>query len=518
MGEVYKAKDLKLNRMVALKVLKSDHNADPERRQRFIQEAQAASALNHPNIITMHDILSEEGSEIMVMEMVAGRTLNEIIPRGGLRVPQVINYSAQIADALAAAHGAGIIHRDLKPGNIMVTDRDLVKLLDFGLAKLDPAAFELNPDPDATNLAPLTVQGSIVGTLCYMSPEQAQGKPADTRSDIFSFGAVLYEMATGMRAFTGENGISMLSSVLRDEPRRVMEITPDVPAVLSDVIHRCLQKEPAHRFQTMAELRDGLIRLRQLSESGNLFIQSPIAETVIVKPSQSSSTLSAIAAPPVPPAPPPPPPAAPGRSVWPFAIAGVLAVMIGAVVWHFIPHKRAEEPPPAVVAETPAKSEPLVGKPSPATATPAPPTAPIAPPVAPAKDPVALLVPVADGTPVSLELLNDIPVDAEPGLALQFKVTEDVKVGGEIAIAAGSRAAGELFGKAKKKQFLVVGRGTKITVQLNTVDAPDGAKLKFREEARPIETPGLKSKTLAVAKGAVTVGYTAGAQAIRLKR
>src|SRR6187431_1701070 len=138
MGEVYKAKDLKLNRMVALKVLRADHTGDAERRQRFIQEAQSASALNHPNIITIHDILSEDGTEIMVMEMVAGRTLTEIIPRGGLRVPQVINYSAQMADALAAAHGAGIIHRDLKPGNIMVTDRDLVKLLDFGLAKVAP--------------------------------------------------------------------------------------------------------------------------------------------------------------------------------------------------------------------------------------------------------------------------------------------------------------------------------------------------------------------------------------------
>ena len=486
MGEVYKARDLKLNRMVALKVLRPDHNGDSDRRQRFIQEAQAASALNHPNIITIHDIISEEGSEIIVMEMVAGRTLNEIIPRGGLRVPQVINYSAQIADALAAAHGAGIIHRDLKPGNIMVTDRDLVKLLDFGLAKLAPA---FDADPDATNLAPLTVQGSIVGTLCYMSPEQALGKPADARSDIFSFGAVLYEMATGIRAFTGENGISMLSSVLRDEPRRVLEITPDVPPVLSDVIHRCLNKDPDARFQTMAELRDGFLRLRQLSESGTLYVQAALAETVIVKPTVV----------------PPPPPAG---KIWIYVLAGFAAVFLALAAWFVLPHKRSE-PTPARAAIP--NHEPT-NKPSP-TATPAAPAPPL-----PVKELVALLVPVPDSTPVPLELQTDIPVDAEPGLPLQFKVTAAVKIGGETVIAKGAAATGEFFSREKKKQFLVVGRGTKIRVQINTVQSPDGAKLKLRDESRTIETPGLKSKTVAVAKGAITIAYTAGAQAVRLAK
>ncbi|MEO6221942.1 MAG: protein kinase, partial [Vicinamibacterales bacterium] len=286
MGDVIKAKDLKLNRMVALKFLRVEQS-DPSRRQRFVQEAQAASALNHPNIITIHDIISEDGADIMVMEMVSGKSLDALIPRGGLRVSQIIKYSSQVADALAAAHGAGIIHRDLKPGNIMVTDRDHVKLLDFGLAKLAPGAF--GEDPDATNLTPLTVQGTIVGTLCYMSPEQAQGLPSDARADIFSFGAVLYEMATGNRAFTGANSISTLTSVLRDEPRRVLEITPDVPEVLSEVIHRCLKKDPDSRFQTMAEVRDALIRLRQLAESGVLFVQSPLASGIFNSPSGSSA-------------------------------------------------------------------------------------------------------------------------------------------------------------------------------------------------------------------------------------
>ncbi|MFN0106965.1 MAG: serine/threonine protein kinase [Bryobacteraceae bacterium] len=484
MGEVYKARDLKLNRMVALKVLRPDHSVDPDLRQRFMQEAQAASALNHPNIITIHDVLSDDGVEIMVMELVAGQTLNEIIPRGGLRVPQVINYSAQIADALAAAHGAGIIHRDLKPGNIMVTDRDLVKLLDFGLAKLAPGAFD--SDPDATNLAPLTVQGSIVGTLCYMSPEQALGKPADTRSDIFSFGAVLYEMATGIRAFTGENSISMLSSVLRDDPRRVLEITPEVPPILSDVIHRCLAKNPDDRFQTMAELREALLRLRQLSESGTLYSQAPLAETVIVKP--------AIAA-------------APGK-MWIYVLATFTTFVVAIAGWFILLHQNTE--PPTPVAAVP-NNEPN-NKPSPT----APPSAP-APPI-PVKEPVALLVTIPDSTPVPLELQTDIPIDAEPGLPLQFKVTADVKIGGEIVIAKGAAATGEFFAREKKKRFLVVGRGAKISVQLASVQSHDGAKLKLHGEARTIESPGLKSKTIAVARGAAAIAYTAGTQAVRLKR
>ena len=511
MGEVYKAKDLKLNRMVALKVLRQDQSGDPDRSRRFMQEAQAASALNHPNIITIHDIISEEGSEIMVMEMVAGRTLTEIIPRSGLRVPQVINYSAQIADALAAAHGAGIIHRDLKPGNIMVTDRDLVKLLDFGLAKLAPGGF--NEDPNATKLAPLTMQGSIVGTLCYMSPEQAQGKPADTRSDIFSFGAVLYEMATGMRAFTGDNGISMLSSVLRDEPRRVLEITPDVPPILSDVIHRCLHKDPDARFQSMAELRDGFLRLRQLSESGTLYSQSPLAETVIVKPKAP-----VVAAPVVAAAKPP------SSKTWVFALAGFIAAGLAIGAWVLTrPKPEVAEPVPApLIAQNPVPpaAEPAK-KPNP-TAVP-PQTNPALAkeagkelPKEPAKEPLALLVPIPDNTPVSLELQTDIPIEADAGLALVFKATADIRIGGETVIAKGATAAGELSGIEKKK-FLGVGRGTKVTVTLTTVNSPDGAKLKFKAEPRTVETPGPKSKTIAVAKGAVAIGYTAGAQAIRVK-
>src|SRR5579863_7256256 len=201
MGEIYKAQDTRLNRFVAIKVLTAAATGDPDRRRRFIQEAQAASALNHPNIITIHDIVSEGGTDFMVMEFVSGKTLVDLIPKGGLRVSQVLKYSVQMADALQVAHTAGIVHRDLKPANAMVTDSGLVKILDFGLAKLT----DRGPVPDTgddrtrtiANVAPMTVEGSILGTVSYMSPEQAQGKKVDTRSDIFSFGAVLYEMATG---------------------------------------------------------------------------------------------------------------------------------------------------------------------------------------------------------------------------------------------------------------------------------------------------------------------------------
>ena len=202
MGEVYKAQDTNLGRFVAIKVLPSARAGDPEHRRRFRQEAQAASALNHPNIITIYDMVTEGDSEFIVMEYLAGRSLNDLIPAGGLRVPQALKFALQISDALSAAHAAGIVHRDLKPANIRVTDSGLVKVLDFGLAKLTGAGVAATPDEDSPTLSAataLTVEGAIMGTVRYMSPEQAEGKKVDARSDIFSFGAVFYEMLTGRR-------------------------------------------------------------------------------------------------------------------------------------------------------------------------------------------------------------------------------------------------------------------------------------------------------------------------------
>src|SRR5579871_6889258 len=244
MGEIWKAQDTRLNRFVAVKVLTASAAGDPERRRRFIQEAQAASALNHPNIITIHDIVSEGNTEFMVMEFVAGKTLVDLIPKGGLRVPQVLKYAVQMADALQVAHNAGIVHRDLKPGNVMVTDSGLVKILDFGLAKLTDRT-PMSQMGDATQTihqAPLTVEGSIIGTVSYMSPEQAQGRKVDTRSDIFSFGVVLYEMVTGRRAFAGENALTTLSAILRDDVKPVAEFAPEAPPQMEMMIKRCLRK------------------------------------------------------------------------------------------------------------------------------------------------------------------------------------------------------------------------------------------------------------------------------------
>src|SRR5215471_5243979 len=251
MGEVYKARDPRLDRLVAIKILLSDKLADSKRRNRFVQEAKAASALNHPNIITIHDIGNEGGLDFIVMELVNGQSLDRLIPRGGMRTEEVLPIAVQIADALAKAHSAGFVHRDLKPANVMATPEGLVKVLDFGLAKLtqtEEAEFggedETTSSLTRARAAPHTSQGVILGTVSYMSPEQAQGKPVDARSDIFSFGAVLFEMLTGQRAFRGETPVATISAILRDDPVAATGI-PDVPPVLSRIIARCLRKDPA---------------------------------------------------------------------------------------------------------------------------------------------------------------------------------------------------------------------------------------------------------------------------------
>jgi serine/threonine protein kinase len=272
MGEIYKAQDSRLNRFVAIKVLTAAKSGDADRRRRFIQEAQAASALNHPNIITIHDIIAEPDTDYLVMEFVAGMTLLDLIPSGGLRVPQVLRYGCQMADALSAAHAAGIIHRDFKPGNVMITSSGLVKVLDFGLAKLTDRSPASQFEAAATvSHMPLTVEGSIMGTVSYMSPEQAEGKRVDARSDIFSFGAVVYEMVTGFRAFRGDSSVSTLSAVLRDDVRPISETAPDVPWELEQIIGRCLYKSPDNRFQSMKEVEQALIVLRRQSDSGVLY-------------------------------------------------------------------------------------------------------------------------------------------------------------------------------------------------------------------------------------------------------
>jgi len=272
MGVVYKARDTHLDRFVAIKVLPPEKVADPERKLRFVQEAKAASALNHPNIIHLYDIAEADGVQFIAMEYVAGETLDKMIGRKGLRLNEALKYATQIADALAKAHSAGIIHRDLKPANIMVTENGLVKVLDFGLAKLSETATSEFGDTATVRLpeGPNTEEGTIVGTAAYMAPEQAEGKKVDARSDIFSFGSVLYEMVTARRAFHGDSKMSTLSAILKDDPKSVSSITPDVPLDLEKIISRCLRKDPERRFQHMGDLKIALQDLEEESNSGRL--------------------------------------------------------------------------------------------------------------------------------------------------------------------------------------------------------------------------------------------------------
>ena len=272
MGVVYKAQDTHLDRFVALKILPPEKITDPQRKRRFAQEAKSASALNHPNIITIHDIATDAGVDFIVMEYVAGKTLDELIPRKGLRMAEALKYAVQIADGLCAAHAAGIVHRDLKPSNLIVTEKGSLKILDFGLVKLteriphDP----FGPTQTLQVESAQTEQGTIIGTVAYMSPEQAQGLAVDARSDIFSFGAVLYEMLTGNRAFHGETKVATLSAVLRHEPPSITTLTEGIPPELDRIIARCLRKDPARRFQHMEDLRVALQEIREESDSGKL--------------------------------------------------------------------------------------------------------------------------------------------------------------------------------------------------------------------------------------------------------
>ena len=277
MGVLYKARDSRLDRLVALKILRPDKVKDPERRRRFVLEARAASALNHPHIVTVYDIGETDGVHFIAMEHVEGTTLADRIGRRGLPLPDALRHAAQIADALAQAHAKGIVHRDLKPANVMVTASGSTKVLDFGLAKLVETDVS---EGETTEFNPITEDGMIVGTAAYMSPEQAQGRRVDARSDIFSFGSVLYEMVTGRRAFSRESTVSTLAAILKEEPRPPSDLVPAVPRELERLIQHCLRKDPACRFQHMDDVRTLLEQLREDSESGKL----PVAALTQLRP------------------------------------------------------------------------------------------------------------------------------------------------------------------------------------------------------------------------------------------
>ena len=262
MGEVYRARDERLSRSVALKVLPGEISADRSRLERFEKEARAASSLNHPNIVTIYDIGSSESVAYIAMELVEGRTLRDLLASGPIALRRLLSLSAQIADGLAKAHAAGIVHRDLKPENLMVTKDGFVKILDFGLAKLVPSGFESSEGSDLATVTRGTEPGTVLGTVGYMSPEQASGRPVDFRSDQFSLGAILYEMATGKRAFERATAIQTLSAVIQDEPEPLSAAAPKTPANLVWIIERCLAKDPEERYGSTKDLARDLAALR----------------------------------------------------------------------------------------------------------------------------------------------------------------------------------------------------------------------------------------------------------------
>jgi eukaryotic-like serine/threonine-protein kinase len=281
MGEVYRARDLRLQRDVALKALPDVAASDPERRERFRREALAVASLNHPHIVTIHSVEDAGSTVFLTMELVNGRSLAEALPAGGFPLERMLAIGIPVIEAVSAAHQKGITHRDLKPANIMLGEGDQagrIKVLDFGLAKAlhgDADVFgaglaaALADSPTFTSL-PKTRQGVILGTAAYMSPEQAEGRPVDARTDLFSLGVILYEMATGRRPFTGDTSMSIVSSVLKDTPKLVTEINPALPAELNRIIRRALAKDPERRYQDARDLRNDLEELKAALDSGEL--------------------------------------------------------------------------------------------------------------------------------------------------------------------------------------------------------------------------------------------------------
>src|SRR5262245_33578103 len=264
MGEVYKAKDTRLDRIVAVKVLPSHVSDDPALRERFEREARTIAALNHAHICTLHDVGHQDGTDFLVMEYLDGETLAQRLTKGALPLDQALTTAIEVADALAIAHRAGVVHRDLKPANIMLTKTG-PKLLDFGLAKVTPtvvATSGLSIMP--TGLTPVTMQGTILGTLQYMAPEQVEGQEADARTDVFAFGCVLYEMLTGRKAFDGKSQARAIAAILERQPARVTSVSATLPPVLDDVVAQCLAKEPDERWQSARDLCN---QLRSISQA-----------------------------------------------------------------------------------------------------------------------------------------------------------------------------------------------------------------------------------------------------------
>ena len=322
MGEVYAAEDLTLGRTVAIKVLPSGLQAGADELERFAREAKSVAALNHRAIVTLHSFEQAEGTYFITMELVDGQPLSGRLGAKALAFDEVLRVGIELADAIASAHERGIIHRDLKPANVLVRADGQIKILDFGLAKLRQSE-SLGAELPTSQL---TGEGKIVGTVAYMSPEQAEGRDVDHRTDIFSMGVLLYELATGQRPFRGDTSLSVLSAVLKDQPRPASELNPAVPSAFARVLKTCLQKDPERRYQTAKDLRNELQTLKEEMDSGEL------ARAIAAAPAS----------------------AAPGRSRWPLyaGAAGLIGVIaLAAVFWPWS-RPSVSEGPPVVLQHT----------------------------------------------------------------------------------------------------------------------------------------------------------------------